>query len=147
MRWFALLIILLAATPALAADPRTEAAVVAADDAWLKAELSGDADYLDRLLLPSYVSIGMDGKVSDKAKLVAHARARTAEAKAKFAEQAAAWKAAHPTRPDVTINGDTAILKWVLVKPGAGDPVSSCDIFVYRDGRWQAIYSQHSTAS
>jgi hypothetical protein len=143
----ALPFLLFIAGPALAAEPRSEAAVIAADDSWLQAEVAGDGDYLDALLLPGYVSIGANGKVTAKADLVSHARSRNADAKAKLAEQVAAWKAAHPTRVEVTIAGDTAILKWVLVKPEAGNPVSSCDIFVYRDGRWHALYSQHSTAA
>lgn len=141
------LLILAAAAPAIASEPKTAAAVIAADDAWLHAEVSGDGDFLDRLLLPEYVSIGSDGKVTGKAKIVANARARTDDAKEKLAAVIYAWKAAHPTRADVTIIGDTAILTWVLAKPGDAEPVSSCDIFVYRDGQWHAIYSQHSTAS
>jgi hypothetical protein len=147
MRLSVLPLMLFAATPALAAEPRSEAAVIAADGSWLKAEVAGDGDFLDALLLPGYVSIGPDGKILEKAKLVANARARNAEAKAKLAAQVAAWRASHPIRAEVTMVGDTAILKWVLVKPEAGNPISSCDVFVYRDGRWRALYSQHSSAA
>jgi hypothetical protein len=145
MRLLAVPLMLFAASPALAAEPRTEAAVIAADEAWGNAEVAGDADFVERLLLPDYVSIGADGKVTNKAKIVAGTRAR--HASIDYAAKVAAWKAAHPLRADVTIVGDTAILKWVSDKPSAGDPVSSSDVFVYRDGRWHGLYSQHTTAS
>jgi hypothetical protein len=142
-----LMIMSLAAPPALAAEPRTQAAVIAADEAWGDAEIAGNAAFVDQLLLPGYVSIGADGKVTSKATIVAGARGRTEEARAKLSDQVAAWMKAHPMRAEVMIADDTAILKWVSAKPGAGGAVSSCDIFVYQDGRWRAIYSQHSSAS
>lgn len=140
-------LMLLAAAPALASEPKTVEAVIAADDGWLKAEVSGDVQFLDRLLLPEYVSIGTDGTVTPKSKIVAHAASRSAGERAKLEAVIAEWKATHDVRPQVTIIGDTAVLTWVMDKPGANDPVSSCDIFVYRAGIWHAIYSQHSTAS
>ena len=131
--------------PALAAEPRTAGAVRAADDAWGMAEVRGDASFVDELLLPEYRSVGPAGAVTTKATIVDHARTRGPSAD--MAANVAAWRAAHPTRADVVIVGDTAVLTWVLIRPGAGEPVSSCDIFVYRDGRWRALYSQHSVAS
>ena len=133
--------LLLAAT---APEPHSAAAVTAADDAWLQAEIKGDGDFLDRLLADGYRSVGNDGKVTDKAVIVAKARARGNSPD--MAARVAAWKAAHPTRPDVTIAGDTAILTWISTKPGTGEPVSSCDIFVYDGGHWRALYSQHTAA-
>jgi hypothetical protein len=148
MRFYssALLILVTAAT-AHASEPKTVEAVVAADDGWLKAEVSGDVQFLDRLLLPEYVSIGTDGTVTPKAKIVAHAGSRSAEERTKLQALITEWKATHDVRPQVTIIGDMAVLTWVVDKPGANDPVSSCDIFVYRAGGWHAIYSQHSTAA
>ena len=63
-----------------------------------------------------------------------------------MAAKVVAWKAAHPLRGDVKIVGDTAVLTWVSTKPSSGEPISSCDIFVYRDGHWHGVYSQHSSA-
>jgi len=144
---FSAFLMLVTAAPALASEPKTAEAVIAADDGWLKAEVSGDVAFLDRLLLPEYVSIGTNGTVTTKSKIVAHAASRSAEARAKLEATIAAWKTTHPTRPQVTIVGDTAVLTWVLDKSAGDAPVSSCDIFVYRAGGWHAIYSQHSTAS
>jgi hypothetical protein len=133
--------LLLAAAPA---EPHTAAAVVAADDAWLQAEVRGDGDFLDRLLVDGYRSVGNDGKVTGKADIVGKARARGNSPD--MAARVATWKAAHPTRPDVKIAGDTAILTWISTKPGTNEPVTSCDIFVYAGGHWRALYSQHTAA-
>ena len=147
MRLFALPLMLFAATPAFAAEPKTEAAVIADDKAWGDAEVAGNAGLVEQLLLPGYVSIGPDGKVTTREKIVAGARGRAGHPSAEFAAKVAAWKAAHPTEPEVFLNGDTAVLRWILVKTDGSRPVSSCDIFIYRDDRWHAIYSQHTTAS
>jgi len=150
MRLFALsLLMFAAAAPALAApEPKTKQAVIAADEAWGEAEMTGDTQFIGQLLLPGYASINPDGTIHDRAAILASAGKRTGN-KAAIAEMKAksdAWKAAHPHHGDVSIFGDTAVLKWVSDKPGAGEPVSSCDIFVYRGGHWHAIYSQHTTA-
>ncbi len=56
------------------------------------------------------------------------------------------WKGKHPSAAQVTIFVDTAVLTWVPTDAGLIPPVNSSDIFVYRDGAWHGIYSQHSTA-
>ena len=125
-------------------EARTPAAVVAVDEAWTAAEIRGDAAFVDALLLPEYRSIGSDGTIASKAMIVAGTRARGPHSN--FGQIVAEYRAGHPTRGDVTINGDTALLTWVSLVPGKGSPIASCDIFVYRSGHWHAIYSQHSTA-
>lgn len=140
-----ILALTLPAVAGRAAEARTPAAVRAADDAWGAAEVRGDAAFVERLLLPDYRSIGPAGLVTTKETIVEHTRARGASAA--MAAEVAAWKATHPTRADVVIVGDTAVLTWVSTRPEAGEPVSSCDVFVYHDGRWRALYSQHSGAS
>jgi hypothetical protein len=124
-------------------EPKTAAAVIAADQAWGDAEKRGDADFVDKLLLPEYRSIGTDGKVTTKTMIVEHTRSRGASAE--FAQKVDAWKAAHPEHPEVTIANDMAVLTWVADQSPAGR-IASCDIFVYRDGRWHGIYSQHTSA-
>jgi hypothetical protein len=127
-----------------APDARTAAAVQAADDAWGTAETSGDADYVDWLLLPGYRSIGKAGSTTDKMAIVA--RTRQNKGSAAQAAAVAAWKAAHPIKAKVTLFGDTAVLNWVSADDRSTESVFSCDIFVYRDGHWHAIYSQHTAA-
>ena len=129
-------------------EPKTAEAVIAADLAWSAAEVRGDATYVDWLLVPAYKSVNPDGSAYEKAAIVRSARARADPAKS--AERAAAvtaWRAAHPVRGDVSIIDDTAVLTWISTKPGAKEPISSCDIFVYRDGHWHGLYSQHSSAA
>jgi hypothetical protein len=125
-------------------EPHTAAAVVAADERWSKAEDIGDIAYINALLLPEYRSISSDGSTDDKATIVARARknAYTTEGAAK----AETWYTAHPYLPVVEINGDVAVLTFILQKGVDPKPVMSCDIFVYRDGHWRALYSQHTEA-
>jgi hypothetical protein len=126
------------------AEPKTAATVIAADQGWDKAEESGDTTYIDALLLPEYRSISSDGSTHDKAAILASARKNVASPEREAA--ATKWKAAHPSLTSVQITGDLAILTFTLDKPVAQKPVMSCDVFVYRDGRWHALYSQHTSA-
>lgn len=125
-------------------EPRTAEAVVAADEAWLKAEVKGDSKALRSLLLPDYVSVSDDGRVTTGPELIARAARRGADPAT--AAAVASWKRSHSVRPHVRIDGDIAILTWELGS-GADGRVSSSDIFVHRAGHWRAAYSQHSAAS
>ena len=124
--------------------PHTKEAVVAADEGWQRAEEDGDGRFIEQLLLDGYRSIGSGGKITTKAQIVEGARKRGKSPE--FAKMVADWKAQHPSAAEVTIFGDTAVLTWVPTDAGPNPPVNSCDVFVYRDGAWHAIYSQHSTA-
>jgi hypothetical protein len=111
----------------------------------MDAELRGDGKFLSELLLDGYVSVGSSGKIITKEQIVASATKRGKSEQ--FAKQVAEWRAAHPSKKSVTIFGDTAILTGNSADPASTTPVHSCDIFVYRDGHWRAIYSQHTTSS
>ena len=125
-------------------EPHTASAVIAADEAWSKAEETGDTEYVDALLLPEYRSISSDGKTYGKSAILAHtARDKNNGEGAAKAEQ---WRASHPYRTSVEINGNVAILSFARDNAPDPKPVMSCDIFVYRDGRWRALYSQHTEA-
>ncbi|HSI16767.1 MAG TPA: nuclear transport factor 2 family protein [Sphingomonas sp.] len=125
-------------------EPHTAAAVLAADNGWGDAETRGDVAFVDALLADGYRTIGHDGKVRTKADVLASTRARGGTP-ARAAE-VAAWRAQHPTQGNVALFGDTAVLTWVTAGATDSGKVMSCDIFVYRGGRWRAIYSQHSDA-
>jgi hypothetical protein len=150
---FNILVLSAAMGPALTAgaraqgidEPHTATAVIADDESWSKAEETGDTKYVDALLLPEYRSISSDGSTHGKAAILAHTAkgGNNGEGAAK-AEQ---WRAAHPHRTSVEMNGDVAILSFALNKGVDPEPVMSCDIFVYRDGRWRALYSQHTEAA
>lgn len=121
---------------------RSEAAVIAVDQHWLEAELAGDTAWLDAMLLPEYRSIGADGTVHPKSVIMAHAvKNRGSDEERRKVE---AWIKAHPSGKTVVIHGDTAILSFYDPAKGAANDVRSSDIFVYVDGRWHALYSQHS---
>jgi hypothetical protein len=135
-------ILILAATPATAAEPKTATAVKAVDDAWGDAEAKGDSAFVAQLLLPGYRSIGSAGKTTTREDIVAHT---TKERAPNYAKKVADWKAQHSSRADVRLFGDTAVVTWASTAPDAA--VYSSDIFVYRDGHWRAIYSQHSNAA
>jgi hypothetical protein len=125
-------------------EPHTEAAVIADDKSWDKAEVEGDAAFIDQLLMPEYRSISSDGSVHDKAAIIASARKNVSSPERKAETER--WSAAHPSLTSVAITGDTAILSFTLNRPGSPVRIMSSDIFVYRDGRWRALYSQHSEA-
>ena len=121
---------------------RNEAAVIAVDQHWLEAEESGDTAYLDDLLLPGYRSVGADGVAHPKSAIVAHAaKNRGSDAERRTIE---AWLKAHPSGESVVLHGDTAILSFYDPAAGPQRGVRSSDIFVHVDGRWHALYSQHS---
>lgn len=124
--------------------PRSHEAVIAADNNWSLAEQDGNSQYVEHLLLDGYKSIGSSGKITTKAQIIEGAKKRGKSAK--YAKLAADWESKHPSKANVTIFGDTAVLTWVSRNAGSTPPVDSSDIFVYRDGEWRAIYSQHSTA-
>jgi hypothetical protein len=135
-----------ATAQAASVEPHTKEAVIAADDGWDKAEQTGNVDFLDALLLPNYRSISSDGSTYDKAAIIASARKNVSSGKRAAAEEQ--WRATHPYLVSVEIAGDTAILTFALNTPDSSKPmpIMSCDIFVYQDSHWRAIYSQHSEA-
>ncbi|GAA0248232.1 DUF4440 domain-containing protein [Rhodanobacter caeni] len=110
----------------------------------MDAELDGDSAWLDAMLLPEYRSVGADGTVLKKAALLAHAaRNRGNDTERRQVE---AWLKAHPSGQAVVIRDDTAILTFYDPKLGPQSGVRSADVFVYENGRWHALYSQHSRA-
>jgi hypothetical protein len=125
-------------------QPKTEAAVIAADDGWEKAEETGDVAYVDNLLLPDYRSVSADGSVHYKAAILANAKKNIGSPD--HAAKVAKWQAAHPMETAAVIQGDTAIVTFHLKPLGPEEGIMSSDIFVYRDGEWHAIYSQHTDA-
>ena len=122
-------------------QPHTEAAVIAADQAWSVAEEKGDVGYVDNLLLPEYRSVSPDGSIHDKAAILANTKRATPE-QASMIEK---YLKDHPTDMAVVINGDVAVLTFTP-KSDTKKRISSCDIFVFRNSQWHAIYSQHTSA-
>lgn len=150
MAWYAACFVTLStiASGALAAPPPVDetahdaAAVIATDEHWLQAEISGDTGYLAQLLLPDYRSVSADGSVHPRAAILAHAAKNRGSDQAR--RQVEAWRKTHPSHPSVVIQGDTAVLSFQAGDAATPDVVRSADIFVYVDGHWRALYSQHS---
>ncbi|MEI7036827.1 nuclear transport factor 2 family protein [Fulvimonas yonginensis] len=133
-------------SPAAAAvdeTARSEAAVLAVEEHWLQAEGTGDTAWLAQMLLPSYRSVGADGAVHDRAAILAHAR--SAKGSDRVMRRIQAYLSAHPSGKAVRLEGNLAIVSFY--DPAQGPQhIRSSDVFVYRDGGWHAVYSQHSTA-
>jgi Domain of unknown function (DUF4440) len=126
------------------AQPKTETAVIAADNGWEKAEEAGDVAYVDNLLLADYRSVNADGSVHDKAAILANTKKNIGSPE--HAAKVAQWLATHPMGTAAVVHGDTAIVTFYLKPLGPKKGVMSSDIFVYRDGQWHAVYSQHTDA-
>ena len=126
------------------ADARTPEAVKAADAAWLDAEINGDYQFLEWFLLDGYQSIDATGSIFSRAALIENRRRRGRSDE--FAKRVREWREQHPNHAEVKIYRDTAVLTWVADDRNSKAPVYSCDIFVYQNRHWHAIYSQHSTA-
>ena len=122
-------------------EPKTEAAVLAADDDWLAAERRGDVAALDRRLDDSYRDVKSDGKVhlkADMLRAVANLKVKATDPAAKVA---ADFRAQHPMLEKVTIVGDTAILSFHSVDPAQQAIVRSIDVFTYEHGMWRGVLS------
>jgi Domain of unknown function (DUF4440) len=127
-----------------AVEPHTEAAVLAADDDWLAAELRGDVSALDARLMPTYRDVTPEGNVHIKAQLLAGTAKRSNKVTTSPKQAAADFRAQHPVVEHVLIEGDTAILQFESVKPEDQGIIRSVDVFVYQDGRWRGLYSAHN---
>jgi hypothetical protein len=125
-------------------EPHTEAAVLAADDDWLAAELRGDLSALDARLMPSYRDVTPEGKVHTKQDLRAGVAKHPGKVMTTPLQVAADFRAQHPVVEHVLIEGDTAILQFESTKPEEQGVIRSVDVFVYRDGRWRGLYSSHN---
>jgi hypothetical protein len=130
------------AVPSPASQPKTPEAVKAADDGWEKAEESGDVAYVDDLLLAGYRSVNADGTVHDKEAIMANTRKHIGSTE--YAAKVQKWLADHPQGTDVMLRGDTAVVTFYLKSLGPENGIMSSDVFTYVDGRWHAIYSQHT---
>jgi hypothetical protein len=134
---------------ALPDQPRTAAEVIALDRQWSRAEDDGDVAWLEALLSPDYQSIATDGSAIDRDHILAGARRNATLDPAQRRDMAArnaAWAAQHAGTTRVVLLGNTAVLTSISKIPGKTGLVMSCDVFAWRNGRWHALYSQHSNA-
>ena len=125
---------------------RTEAGVIATDEHWSLAEMTGDTSYLDQMLLAQYESVNDDGTAHSKAQIVAGAAKRSGTDLATANSKLAAYRKAHPYSTSVAIHDNTAVVTYYDPMQGTQTGIKSADIFVYENGRWHAMYSQHTEA-
>lgn len=132
-------------TPTAAASEAapTAAGAIATDQHWSRAEVHGDTAFLGRLLLPGYRSVGHDGVVHTRAQILAGAARQGQDTVASMAA-AAAYRKTHPYSTVVVLEGNTAVLSFYSPALGPEKGLRSSDILVFEDGRWRALYSQHS---
>lgn len=133
------------AAPAAADETQqTEAGVMAVDKQWSLAELTGDTAWLDQMLLPEYRSVNNDGTAHDKAAIVAGAAKRKGTSMDQARLAWATYQKQHPFGSAVVVHGDTAIVSFYDPALGPQRGVRSSDVFLYVDGHWHALYSQHT---
>jgi hypothetical protein len=125
---------------------RTEAGVMATDDHWSLAEMTGDTAYLEQMLLPQYESVNDDGSAHSKAQIVAGAAKRSGTDIATANSKLSAYRKEHPYSSTVAIHDNTAVATFYDPARGPQKGIKSADIFVYADGHWHAMYSQHTEA-
>jgi hypothetical protein len=123
---------------------RSEAGVQATDEHWSLAELAGDTAWIDQMLLPDYRSVDDDGTVNSKAKILEGAARRSGTDLATAKSKLAAYRKDHPYGTSVALHDNTAVVTFYDLALGPHKGVKSADIFVYSDGHWHAVYSQHS---
>lgn len=123
---------------------RTEAGVLAVENHWSMAELTGDTGYLDQMLLPEYRSVNTDGTAHSKAAIVSGAAKHKGTDPAKAALELATYKKESPYDTVVVVHDNTAIASFSDPALGAQKGVKSSDILIYTDGHWHAMYSQHT---
>jgi hypothetical protein len=123
---------------------RTEAGVMAVDNHWSIAELSGDTGWLEQMLLPEYRSVNNDGTAHSKDAIIAGAAKRKGTDLAKAQLTFATYQKEHPYSSAVLMHDNTAIVSFYDPTLGPQKGIKGSDIFVYLDGHWHALYSQHT---
>lgn len=113
------------------ADPGP-AGLRAAEAAWGQAFMAGDADTLEALLLPDYVSVNGKGMARDRMTI-------EAASKAYAASHPGAKPGPLPPTSTVAVHGGVGLVRH------DGPAQASVDVFVYDKGRWRALYSQHTS--
>jgi uncharacterized protein (TIGR02246 family) len=116
----------------------TEKAIAALENKWLQSQKTNNPDLIAPLLADKFVSTGSDGKVTNKAQMLEHAKARK-------------YTSAEYENVQVTVFGNTAIATGGYKGTGteAGKRFDEnerwTDTWVKMpDGKWQCVASQGS---
>jgi uncharacterized protein (TIGR02246 family) len=117
----------------------TVKAIAALEHQWLQSQKTNNPDLVAPLIADKFVYTGSDGKVSDKAAMLAEAKATK-------------WTSVENLAEKVTVFGDTAIATGEFKGKGTGpsgkpidDHTHYTDVWVKMpDGKWQCVSSQDS---
>ena len=141
--------------PSAARQRVDTAAVALVEQDWGKAFMSGDTASLDCLLAPDYVSVSEAAVPRDKATILALALGHRRASAHGTPVKPAATQAGSPSSKPVRLTAYTHLVGTTAVVTGGMRSVDSTgraivtrasDVFSYKDGRWIAVYSQHSRA-
>jgi hypothetical protein len=116
-----------------------EKAIIGLEDQWAQSQRTNNPDLLAPLLADKFVNTGADGKVTNKAELLANAK------KTK-------WTSVEYSNVQVAVTGDTAIATGTFKGKGtdsAGKPVDDNERFTdtwvkMPGGTWQCVASHGS---
>ncbi|MBS1801771.1 MAG: nuclear transport factor 2 family protein [Acidobacteria bacterium] len=119
-------------------QPAYKAKIAALEERWLKAIEGADIVTLDKILADDFVRpVPSAGRFISKAQLLDYYKGHKPTAASRHFENL-----------NVTIYGDTAIARGNLVTAGSGTHAPSknlfTDVFVLREGRWQAVSAQEN---
>ena len=123
-----------------ASGKNTEQALKDIEDKWAAASLKSDADTIGSIVADDWIATSAAGKVQTKAEMLSDTK------KAKFT------KSSVGNMKVKSLGADTAVVTgtWTGVGVGAdGKKVDTTerwtDVFVKRNGQWQAVASQSTT--
>jgi ketosteroid isomerase-like protein len=117
----------------------TEKAVAALEQQWLQSQKTNNPDLVAPLLADKFINTGSDGKVTDKAQMLADAKATK-------------YDTAEYGDLKVTVFGDTAIATGLFTAKGtdpSGKPLDNRERFTdtwvkMPNGKWQCVASHGS---
>lgn len=98
---------------------------------------------VDARLVADYLDVESNGRPHTKAELIAHTANRKDIWPGTAAEVALAFHRKYPSINKVVIHGNTAILSYYPADTKALPYILAEDIFVYEDGMWKGILSNH----
>ena len=123
------------AAPCAAKQAKDEAALLQIEQTWAKALQQHDADTVACLVANEFEDAGVDGAVHERAEMLAHIPNRGPNLN-------------NLQEVRAHVYGDFAYVRGVNeVTDPSGKPVARVrftDMFVYRDGRWQAVAGQET---
>jgi hypothetical protein len=116
-------------------QPRNQAGVIAAENAWVKALTTRDGKVLSCMLAPGFMDMAWNGEMHSRTEILAALPKRPANGIAL-------------SNMKVELSGDRAIVRGIntATKPDGSllGRVKFEDIFQYHDGAWRALTAQET---